>query len=197
LALRDRRRQETRQRILDAAHDLFRERGYAATSVDEIAECADVARRTLFNYFERKQDLLTAWAAERRGRLAELLAVDSADASPVGTMLRHQVLNLAEMTESDVPLAAILVQGWYVELSELGAVFPIFESFRDAIVLGQRAGEVASAVDPEIVAEMLTSSCVDTVGRWIQPQVCGGPAPFGLRETMLAKLDVLFRGISA
>jgi len=51
---RDRHRQATRTRILDAALALFLEQGYAATSVDEIAERADVARRTLFNHFVRK-----------------------------------------------------------------------------------------------------------------------------------------------
>src|SRR6202035_2876158 len=44
---RELQRESTRQRILDAALSLFRERGYADTSVDQIAERADVARRTL------------------------------------------------------------------------------------------------------------------------------------------------------
>jgi len=194
---RDRQRQATRKKILDAALALFLEQGYAATSVDEIAERADVARRTLFNHFVRKQDLLAAWAGERRHRLSEMLAEDSAHDRAAAAMLRHQFLGLADMNESDVPLAAILLQGWLAEISDLTEVFPIFASFRDAVMLGQQAGEFVASVSPETIGEMLTSICIDTLGRWVQPQASGSPAPFVLRDALLAKLDIVLRGITA
>jgi TetR/AcrR family transcriptional regulator, cholesterol catabolism regulator len=193
---RDRQRQATRERILGAALALFREQGYTATSVDEIAEHADVARRTLFNHFERKQDLIAAWAGERRSRLSEILAEDSAHDSTAAAMLRHQFLTLAEMNEQDVPLATILVQGWWAEMSDLTQVFPIFVSFRDAVMLGQQAGEFVASVSPETMGEMLSSIYLDTLGRWVQPQASGSPAPFVLRDVLLAKLDVVLRGIT-
>lgn len=193
---RDRHRQATRTRILDAALALFLEQGYAATSVDEIAERADVARRTLFNHFVRKQDLLAAWAGERRARLSEMLAEDSAHDRTAAAMLRHQVLALADMNESDVPLATILLQGWLAEISDLTEVFPVFASFRDAVMLGQQAGEFVASVSPETIGEMLTSISIDTLGRWVQPQASGSPAPFVLRDVLLAKFDVVLRGIS-
>jgi AcrR family transcriptional regulator len=193
---RDRQRQATRKRILDAALALFLEQGYAATSVDEIAERADVARRTLFNHFLRKQDLLAAWAGERRYGLSEMLAEDSAHDRTAAAMLRHQFLALADMNESDVPLATILLQGWLAEISDLTDLFPIFASFRDAVMLGQQAGEFVASVSPETVGEMLTSICIDTLGRWVQPQASGGPAPFVLRDVLLAKLDIVLRGIT-
>jgi tetracycline repressor-like protein len=116
----------------------FLEQGYAATSVDEIAERADVARRTLFNHFLRKQDLLAAWAGECRDRRSEMLAEDSAHDQTAAAMLRHQFLTLADMNKSDAPLATILVQGWLAEISDLTEVFPIFISFRDSVMLGSR-----------------------------------------------------------
>ena len=193
---RDRQRQATRKKILDAALALFLEQGYAATSVDEIAERADVARRTLFNHFVRKQDLLAAWAGERRSRLSELLTEDSAGDRGAAAMLRRQVLALADMNEQDVPMATILLQGWLAEISDLAGVFPIFASFRDAVMLGQQAGEFVASVSPETIGEMLTSICIDTLGRWIQPQASGGPAPFALRDVLLAKLDIVLWGIA-
>jgi AcrR family transcriptional regulator len=193
---RDRQRQATRKRILEAALALFLEQGYAATSVDEIAERADVARRTLFNHFFRKQDLLAAWAGERRDQLSEMLAEDSAHDQTAAAMLRHQFLTLADMNESDAPLATILVQGWWAEISDLTEVFPIFISFRDAVMLGQQAGEFTESVSPETIGEMLTSIYTDTVGRWIQPQASSSPASFVLRDVLLAKLDIVLRGIT-
>lgn len=54
------RRTATRERILRAAVDLFSKRGYVAATVEEIAETADVAKGTFFNYFRTKDDLLIA-----------------------------------------------------------------------------------------------------------------------------------------
>jgi len=193
---RERHRLATRTRILDAALALFLEQGYAATSVDEIAERADVARRTLFNHFVRKQDLLAAWVGERRSRLSEMLAEDSAHDCAAADMLRYQFLALADMNEQDLPLATILVQGWLVEISDLTEVFPVFASFRDAVMLGQQAGEFVASASPEAIGEMLTSICIDTLGRWVQPQASGSPAPFALRDVLLAKLDIVLRGIA-
>lgn len=166
---RERHRQATRRRIMDAALALFLEQGYAATSVDEIAERADVARRTLFNHFVRKQDLLAAWVGERRSRLSELVAQESAHEHTAAAVLRRQLHALAGMNESDVPLAIIIVQGWLAEISELAEAFPIFPFFWDAVMLGRQAGEFAESVSPETIGEMLTGIYIDTLGRWAQP----------------------------
>ena len=55
---RDRKKNETRQALRDAAHRLFAEKGFSQTTVDDIAEAADVSRRTFFRYYDSKDDLL-------------------------------------------------------------------------------------------------------------------------------------------
>lgn len=50
--------QETRKRILTAALSLFEERGFTATTVDDIAALAGVSRRTVFYQFPTKEDLV-------------------------------------------------------------------------------------------------------------------------------------------
>jgi len=57
---RARQRERTRRRILEAALELFCSRGYASTTMDDIADRADIARRTLFNHFPAKQAILAA-----------------------------------------------------------------------------------------------------------------------------------------
>jgi AcrR family transcriptional regulator len=48
----------TRQRLLAEAERLFRERGYAATSLEQIAEAADVTKGAIYGHFSSKEDLL-------------------------------------------------------------------------------------------------------------------------------------------
>jgi AcrR family transcriptional regulator len=71
--LRERKKQRTRETIAAAAHELFLERGYNATTLPEIAEAADVATRTIFAYFPSKEDILFSHLEEMKDALAQAI----------------------------------------------------------------------------------------------------------------------------
>ena len=59
-SLRERRRRRTAAAIVAAADGLFAERGFEATTVEQIAAAADISRRTFFRYFADKEELFFA-----------------------------------------------------------------------------------------------------------------------------------------
>ena len=71
---RERRRHEVRGRIIEAAMRLFDAKGFAATTVGEICDAADVAEKTFFNHFASKQDMLREVARVELDVLVELIA---------------------------------------------------------------------------------------------------------------------------
>ena len=64
LSRRERLKQEREQRILDAAAVVFAQNGYHRTTIRDIAQRADVADGTIYNYFDSKFDLLMAIMAQ-------------------------------------------------------------------------------------------------------------------------------------
>ncbi|WP_053226444.1 TetR family transcriptional regulator [Solirubrobacter soli] len=71
--LRERKKAATRIAIRDAGMRLFAERGFAGTTIDEIAEDAGVSRATVFAYFPTKEEIVFGDAAVAVDALRELL----------------------------------------------------------------------------------------------------------------------------
>lgn len=87
-SLRQRHADRTRQAIVDAALQLFAERGFVATTIDDIANRADVAPRTFFRYFGTKEAVLYHDAASVLDDLVALVSEGSPQEPPHRRLIR-------------------------------------------------------------------------------------------------------------
>src|SRR5512135_2938180 len=71
---RERKKEETKRRIYVAALELFHDKGFEHTTVDEITERADVAKGTFFNYFPHKESVLSYLSEESLRRVEDRAA---------------------------------------------------------------------------------------------------------------------------
>jgi TetR/AcrR family transcriptional regulator of autoinduction and epiphytic fitness len=93
------RRPDSRSAIIDAAERLFLERGFGAVSMDELAEAADVARRTLYNQFSSKEEIFRAMLLRVSGQLEAAFppgVETQGDAEEVLRLIARMILKLHE-----------------------------------------------------------------------------------------------------
>jgi len=105
--LRDRKKQRTRQAIIDAATDLFTRQGYERTTIAEIAAAADIGTRTFFSYFATKEELLFPQSDDRVRVALDAIAERRPGDSPAEVLLR--AVRDAAAADNDMvsPLAAL------------------------------------------------------------------------------------------
>src|ERR1700744_458353 len=80
---RARKKEEVRQRIANAAKELFLKRGFAATTIEDIAAAADISQRSFFDYFTVKEDVVLAWHDEFQSAFIVNLLNRPADEAPI------------------------------------------------------------------------------------------------------------------
>jgi AcrR family transcriptional regulator len=96
---RERKKQRTRDALVSAAFTLFAEKGFDATTVEEIADAVDVSSRTFFRYFASKEDVALTFQEEQTRAVADTLAARPAD-EPIMTALRNTVVGIAHACEN-------------------------------------------------------------------------------------------------
>ncbi|BAY21246.1 TetR family transcriptional regulator [Calothrix sp. NIES-2100] len=93
----ERIRRATREQILKAAMDLFLDKGYHATSIDDVAKKAKISKGLLYHYFKGKEDLIAAMVDVRLNDLLVVMEAAAAKQTPT-----EQIRHIAEGALEDV-----------------------------------------------------------------------------------------------
>ncbi|SDK82267.1 DNA-binding transcriptional regulator, AcrR family [Nonomuraea maritima] len=174
--LRERKKQRTRQALIEAAVRLFEDKGYDDVTVAEIADAAEVSPRTFFLHFPAKEDVLLADAdvrvdlalqaiSERRDRegLPEVL-VRATEQMIVNAWDGELAALRARLAASVPTLQARLLQRYLTAQAELAqALHRAFPDRLDAITASALTGAVVGAVSASALAALRRGDGPDEV----------------------------------
>ncbi len=159
---RERKKQQTRQALRREALRLFGERGFDATTIQDITEAADVAPRTFFLHFGSKEDVLLGDARDGVAAFEEMLR-DRPDDEDVFTAVRETVIGLLVLDDTPVEETRLQARLMIDAPSLMGRVYEHYVEFEEIIA---RAVADRFGLDAERDAyPRLLSTCAMTAVR--------------------------------
>ena len=192
---RERKKEETKERIVEAALALFRKHGFEATTVEEICDKADVAKGTFFNYFPRKEAvfgyLSEQWVSEAEQKLGEILA----KGRPAWPKVRDLFIEFASFYEADRALSKHMALEWARCMHDPDdTTSRRWDAVGEHVVRQLQAKrELRSDIAPQRVHHVLADVYHGTIMMWLDlPE-----PPFSLQDELRRRLTLVIDGLAA
>jgi AcrR family transcriptional regulator len=171
LGRRERRKLEVRTRIYAAAQELFSKQGIEATTVDEIAEAADVAPATFFNHFQSKQAIVGLMTGEVVEHIHAMIVESLVGDGSSFERIRRFIARAAE----DISASRGGARETLLEFMRLDAtpnvphpyLDRLFEPIVALIADGQAAGEIRTDREAAFLAQMAVGMINSAVTNWL------------------------------
>jgi AcrR family transcriptional regulator len=164
LGRREKRKQEIRGRIEEAAYALFQRQGIEDTSIEQICVEADVARRTFYGHFTNKHALLGGLGISRlysrsEPMLSEIMASQTSTRGRLEAMIDYIESSFAGMNDIDRQLILIGPTAFAEDQDtqrEIGHT--AMHSFTRLITAGVENGDVNTEFSAEILASVIVGT---------------------------------------
>lgn len=197
LGRRERKKEETRQRIFQSALELFEQKGFDATTVDDITERADVAKGTFFNYYPRKESVLVDLGLDHITEVEryreQISATPMRPVDQIVEAMRHG----AQLYMKDRDLSRVMLLQLFKGTTPTPEGFEINQRAQELILRlverAQASGELRRDTDPERATSVLRSIFLFTVLVW----VCFPTSPYDLSEELAARIRLALEGLAA
>jgi|SRR5579872_426383 len=193
LGRRQRKRQAVHQSLLEAADRLFAERGVARTTVEEIAEAADVARQTLFNHFPYKEALALELGAEHVAQVAHGAHALLEAGTPALEVLERVCALVLEASIEQGERAVIVAQELLHPDPERAARaadrVPLCSLLEAILAQAREEGSVRQELPLDVVAKRLCAILTTIVAQVTHDAALA-------RRELAVCFDILFHGIS-
>ena len=197
LSRREKEKLEQRRLMLDAALELFSQKGYHDTSMHEIAEKSEFAIGTLYKFFKNKEDLYKALVRERaREAFSALSEPLSTEENPL-TVLEDYVQNRARIAAQIAPLLRmhlVIAQGVSLHVSQ-----ELEKELRELLGdhIDKLAGVMKEGIRRNLLREMeplVLAVALDGLARAFFTRLTCEPEWYSHEENVPVVLDLFFRG---
>jgi AcrR family transcriptional regulator len=191
---RERKRHAVHQSLLTAGSQLFRQRGIALTTVDDIAAAVDVARQTFFNHFPYKEALALELGADGMRRVAQRAHAMLEAGCPAIEVLRRSAELALDYAFDDREVAVVVareLQHSNADRSLRAALqVPISDVFEAILLQAREEGAIREDLPLEIIAARIAGIFTTLVAR-----VLTTPSE-QLKKELAVCFDMVFNGIT-
>lgn len=185
----------TRQKVLDAARQLFAERGYEPATIRDIAKGAGMSTGAVFANFQDKAELFEAVLSTDLVKLAETMKAAAAGEGSTRARLLSALGAGYHGSLEQLPLVqAVIARSWFqpvaAEMRTRAAIKPILSVVTDTLQAGVREGELRQDADVRLLGELIYDAFLSNYRRaaydgWTTEQ---------LAERMGEQADVILAG---
>ncbi len=196
-----RKREKDRQRrdVLAAALDLFSARGYHSVSMQEIAQRAEFAVGTLYNFFENKEGLYEALVLELADTFDQALMKAMENADDDVDKLRNYIRTKGEMFRKDAPMIRLYFGetrgSTFTHFADLDAKIRsrrtrIIRTLASVFENGIQKRRFEAIAPPALLAVALDGMINAVLFHWLESEEA-----FPALEDPDMMLDILFKGL--
>ena len=162
LPLRERKKRMTHLRIIETAGELFIAQGYQTTTVDAIAEAAEISKPTFFNYFSTKHAVLQSMVERMDNEF--IASIDSELKKPSSTEQRlcHLMETTAHYMASRIPLMRVIIVeglGGLAKPDEASnRLTKLNNAMRELLARGREQGDVSADTNIDLQVQIVVGS---------------------------------------
>jgi AcrR family transcriptional regulator len=191
---RERKKQETKQKITKIAMYLFRKQGYDATTMEQISEEVDISKATLYNYFPVKESIISsAWQANVKDLKLHILEMIQLLPDTKSRIQKTFTKAATELFKSKQDIYKIYLSYWLSNLNNPALHDRLQSGFEDIfsmiIKLGQQAGDIRKDISVELLSKQLEINYLTACISWLSE-----PKLFPLEKTLTETVSLFVDG---
>jgi AcrR family transcriptional regulator len=167
---RQRRSAETRERLFRAALEIFAQKGFAETTVEDITNAADVGKGTFFNYFPSKDHILLAFGEMQLAKLEAAIENVRRTNEPMPQFLRSLGVRMTQEPTRNPAIIRTLLQAYLSTTPVREAMIDLQKRVHalhtQIVQLGQERGEIRNDLPATEIAHVFRQTIFGTLLVW-------------------------------
>ena len=183
-------RERRRNRVYDAALALFLEKGFEETTMEDIAERADVARTSVFNYFPKKTAFLDEWGTRRRQRAVEAVQSEHLEDKSASEFLKRYMAVLGELNAND-RADCVVMMGASLKWNDVMTGSLLAPELSGVLERTRYKHQIRDEIDTQQAGLLLAVGYFASLATWIAVE----PEPFDIREYLAKLVDLILNGL--